>query len=86
MCADDGIGKTAFGLLKLEDLFLYGVTRNQAVGKDLARSADAVGSVHGLCLDGWIPPRIEDEYVIRGSEVQARRFRQNLLTATMNVQ
>src|ERR1039457_2762529 len=59
--AQDGVGQIALGLLQLEHLFLHRVARNQAVGEDGARLADAVGAVHGLGFHRRVPPGIEQE-------------------------
>lgn len=67
---DDGFGQLALALLELEHAFLDGVPRNESVRKDAARLPDAVRPVNGLRFRRRIPPRVEDEYVIRGGEVQ----------------
>ena len=57
--------------LQLGDLLLDRVPRDQAVGEDVPRLADAVRAVDRLRFDGRIPPRIEQEDVVGGGEVQA---------------
>ncbi len=44
---------------------LNGFPRDQAVGEDPARLAGPVRPVHGLRLDGGVPPGVEEEYVLR---------------------
>ena len=69
---DDRVGQVALALLQLQHLFLDRVLGDQAIGEDLAGLADAVGAVDRLRLDGRIPPRIEQEDVFGGGEVQAK--------------
>ena len=53
------------------DFFLHRVSRDQAVGHHLVFLADAVRAVDGLRFDGGIPPRVEEDDVARGGQVQA---------------
>jgi hypothetical protein len=61
------------GLLVLEDadLLFDGVAGEQAVGDDLVFLADAVGAVDGLVFDGGVPPRIVEDDVGGGGQVEA---------------
>src|ERR1051326_5056158 len=56
----DGLG---FPLLEFPDLFLNRSRRNQAVGIDSARLANAVRTVDGLSFDGGIPPWIIEHHI-----------------------
>jgi hypothetical protein len=75
LSANDGIGQIALGLLQFKNFFLHGVARDEAIGKNLANLADAMGAIDGLRLDGRIPPWIEDENVIGGDKIQAQSTR-----------
>ena len=55
-----------------QNLLFNGVPRNQPVGEDLSRLADAVRAVDGLRFHRRIPPGIEKEHVLGGGEVQAQ--------------
>ena len=68
---DDGGGEGGFFLLEGADLFLDGVAGDQAVGDHLALLTYAVGAVDRLGFDRGIPPRIEEDDVARGGEIQA---------------
>jgi len=57
------------------DFFLDGIPADEAVSEDVAILSDAVSAIDGLCLDGGIPPGIEDEDVIGGGEVQPESAR-----------
>ena len=72
---DDRVGQFALLLLQLQHLFLDGVAGDQAVGEDRLRLADAVRAVDGLRLDGRVPPRIEQEDILGGGEIQAQSAR-----------
>ena len=72
LCADNGVGKVPLRLLKLNYLFFDRVPTDKAVGKDLARLTNSVGPVDSLSFDGWVPPRVQDKYVIGGGKVQTQ--------------
>ena len=57
-------------LLEFPNLFFNRSGRDEPVGIDGARLADAVRAVDGLGLDGGIPPRIVEDDVARVCEVQ----------------
>jgi hypothetical protein len=58
-------------LLQREDALLDGVLRDEAVDDHRLVLADAVGAVGGLIFDGGVPPRVEQEDVVGGGEVEA---------------
>src|SRR6266487_2676634 len=64
----DGLG---FALLQFPNLFLDGAGGDEAVGVDRAGLADAMGAVDGLRFDGGVPPRIVEDDVAGGGEVEA---------------
>ena len=59
----------ALALLKLENLLLHRVARDELVAGDDARLPDAVRAVGGLIFDGGIPPRVEVNHGVRAGEV-----------------
>jgi hypothetical protein len=65
------IGKGALPCVELEDSFFDCVARDQSMQNDGAILPDAVGAVGGLLLNCWIPPRVEEEHMVRGGEVEA---------------
>ena len=67
----DGGGQFAFFGLKPDNLFLHRATGEQAVNRDRAGLADPVGAVRRLGLGRGIPPGIEVDHYVRGSEVEA---------------
>jgi len=66
-----GIGEGGFVLLQGQDFLLHGVGGDEAVGDDGLGLADAVRAVDGLRLDGGIPPRVAEDDVTRGGEIEA---------------
>ncbi len=68
--ADNGVGKIALGLLQLENFLFHGIARDQTVGEDLARLADAVSAIDRLRFDGGIPPRIEQINIFGGVQIE----------------
>ncbi len=68
--ADDGVGKVSFAFLQLQHLFLDRVAGDQAIGKNLAHLADAMGAVDRLRLHGGVPPGIENKDIVGGGKVQ----------------
>src|SRR5687768_1369521 len=69
---DDRVGQVLLALLELEHLLLDRVLGDQAVGEHVLGLADAVGAVDRLGLDGRVPPRVEEEDVLGGGEVEAQ--------------
>ena len=59
-------------LLQRQHLLFHRVFGDQPVGEHLARLADAMRAVHRLRLHRRVPPRVEQEHVLRGGEVEAR--------------
>lgn len=64
----DRVCQVALLLLKLENLLFDGVRCDEAVCEHLLRLTDSVRAVDSLCLDGWVPPRIEEEDIVGGSD------------------
>ncbi len=64
------VGEGAFSFVKFENPFFDGVTRDQSMDDDGSLLADAMGAVGGLGFDGRIPPRVEQENMVGGSEIQ----------------
>jgi hypothetical protein len=73
--AEDGFGQTALALLELEHFLFDGVLGNQPIGEHLARLADAMRAIDRLRFDRRVPPRIEQEDVLGGGEVEAEAAR-----------
>jgi hypothetical protein len=69
---EGGIGKRSFAGVQRENAFLDGVLRDQAMNGDGAILTDTMGPICGLLLDRGIPPRIQEEDMIRGGEVETR--------------
>ena len=69
--AHDRVGQSSLRGLQLEHLLLDGVARDEPVGEHGPRLPDAVRAVDRLRLDGRVPPRVEQEHVLGGGEVQA---------------
>ena len=67
---ENGIGEATLLDLEFGDFFLDGAATDQAVGKDLLGLADAVRAVDRLGFDGGVPPRVQEEHVIGGREIQ----------------
>ncbi len=67
---EGGIGKRSFAGVQRENAFLDGVLRDQAMNGDGAILTDTMGPICGLLLDRGIPPRIQEEDMIRGGEVE----------------
>src|SRR5690606_7074684 len=55
----------------LEDALFDGALDDEPIGGDGAGLADAVAAVDGLGFDGGVPPRVEEEDIARGGEVEA---------------
>ena len=68
---DDGVGEGGFVALEGEDFLLHGVGGDEPVGDDGLGLADAMRAVDGLSFDGRIPPRIAEDNVAGGGEVEA---------------
>ncbi|MDZ4403629.1 MAG: hypothetical protein U1A53_13225 [Prosthecobacter sp.] len=71
MIIQGGFHELAFLGLELEDAFLDGATDGQAVGVDDLLLADAVRAVDGLGFDGGIPPRVGQDDVVGGCQIDA---------------
>src|SRR5258708_7731096 len=67
---NDRFGQATFVILQLQDLLLDRVAGNQPVGEHVAILSDAVGTIDRLRFDGRIPPRVEDEHIVGGGQVQ----------------
>src|SRR5208283_586719 len=70
--ADHCGGKVALGLLKLQDFLLNRVAGNQAIGEDGPRLSNAMRAVYGLRFNRGVPPRIENEYILGGGQIQTQ--------------
>ena len=55
----------------MQDLFLDRVARDQLVGGDDARLADAMGAIGRLRFDRRVPPRIEMDHGVGRGKVEA---------------
>jgi hypothetical protein len=69
--AEDVFGEGLFAFLQFADLFFDAVLDEQTVGDDFGGLADAMRSIDGLVFNGGIPPRIEEDDVAGGGEVEA---------------
>src|SRR5207244_2766331 len=69
---DDGVGQGALALLQFQHFLFHGVARDQAIGKDVARLADAMSAVDRLRFDRRVPPGIEEKNVLSGSEIESQ--------------
>ena len=56
--------------MQIQDALLDGISCDQAVDDDRPFLADSVGAVGGLGFDGRVPPGIQQEDVVGGSEVE----------------
>ena len=72
LCADDSVRKLAFCPLQFENPLLDRIFRDKAVSEYVASLTDTVRSIDGLCLNGGIPPRVQQKYVIRRCEIQSQ--------------
>ena len=63
----DGLG---LALLQLPNLLLDRAGSDQAIGVDGVRLADAMGAVDGLGFDSGVPPRIIEDDVAGGGQIQ----------------
>ena len=68
---EEGVGQVALGVVELDDLLLDRVGGDEAVDRDRAGLADAVGAVGGLVLHRRVPPGVHVDHVVGGREVQA---------------
>ena len=67
----DGVGEGGFVFLHREDLLLHRIGGDEAIGDHGLGLADAVRAVDRLRFDGGIPPRVAEDDVARGGEVEA---------------
>lgn len=58
--------------LPLDNLFLDGVFRDQAVDKDLFLLADPIAAIHSLQVDLRVKVRVINDHVVRGDQVDAQ--------------
>jgi len=63
-------GRASF--LQLQDFLLNGVAGNQSIGEDGPSLSNAMRAVYGLRFNRRVPPRIENEYILGGGEIQAQ--------------
>ena len=68
--AKSASASSRFDCLQLGDLLLDGVPRDQPIGEHVARLADPVRAIDRLRLDRGVPPRIEQEHVVRRRQVE----------------
>ena len=69
--AKDVVGEGAFFLLEEADFFLDGAFDDESVGEDGLFLADAVSAVDRLGFDGGVPPRVKEDDIAGGGEVEA---------------
>ena len=63
-------GQSALPLLEGQDALFHRVLGHQAIDQDRAGLAKPMRPVSSLILDGRIPPGVEEENMIRGSEIE----------------
>ena len=68
--AEHGVDDFAFALLKLKNLLLDRVARDELVAGDDPCLPDSMRAVGGLIFDGGIPPRIEVNHGVCSGKVQ----------------
>ena len=68
---EDAAEESRFLLLQLKNFFFNGILGNHFVHMDLPGLTNTVRSVNRLLLNGWIPPGIEEDAVIRRGEIDA---------------
>ena len=64
--------EVAFGVLKIQDLLLHGVLRDELDGCDGFCLADTMRAVRRLVFDHRIPPLVEMDDGVRSREIQTR--------------
>src|ERR1700741_3607106 len=64
------VGELALLLLQFEDALFDRVAGDQTVREDMALLTDAVRAIDRLRLDRRVPPRVEQEHVCGGGEIQ----------------
>ena len=69
--SSERVGQVALGVVELDDFLLDRVGGDEAVDRDRAGLADAVGAVGGLVLHRRVPPGVHVDHVVGGGEVQA---------------
>src|SRR6266481_250421 len=65
-------GKVALSFLQLQNFLFNGVAGNQSIGEDGPSLPNAMRAVYGLRFNRGVPPRIENEYILGGGEIQAQ--------------
>src|SRR5262245_2819822 len=68
---EDAAEQLGLASLECHDLLLDGVLGDEAVDHDVAGLADAVETVHCLCLRRGVPPWVEEDAVVGLGQVQA---------------
>src|SRR5438034_9350095 len=68
---ENRVGEIALAALELGDFFLDGPGREQAIREDVPRLPDPVRPIDRLRLYRGVPPRIQQEHVLRGRQVQS---------------
>jgi len=68
--ANNGRGKVAFSFLQLKNLLFDRIAGDQPISKNVPFLSDAMGAVDCLRFYCRIPPRIENEYILGGREIQ----------------
>ena len=58
--------------MKFDDLVFYGIARDDSVNCDWPYLTKSMCTVGSLVLDGWIPPWIKNNDIVRSRQVQAQ--------------
>ena len=66
---------TLFGLMQRDDFLFDGIGGYDAIDGDGFLLSDAVGAVARLLFDGRVPPRVEMNHIVGGSQVQTQSAR-----------
>ena len=61
----------SFGLLELKDFLLYGGSGNHLVNRNLLFLTDPVSPITCLSFSGGVPPRVEVQDHVGGSQIQS---------------
>lgn len=74
----DVCGESLFVVLKSDDPVFNGVRGEDVMNMDVFGLSDAMGTVNSLSVNGMVPPRVNEDDVIGGSDVESD-------SATLNV-
>ena len=67
---EQGICHILFGLMQRDDFLFDGIGGYDAIDGDGFLLSDAVGAVARLLFDGWVPPRVEMNHIVGGSQIE----------------